>query len=341
MYKRLSCLLLLALTGAVRAEPDEARGEVPVIGRPNDPAFSEASGRFKITASAEPKTVEAEAPVTFTLLIEADGPVYLPPRRIDLRKLPGFEEAFFIEDLPDRPSPDGKRWEFAWRLKPRRAGSIEIPEVRFIYFDPDIRAAQPEKRFPVLYTNPIPLEVHERAAVPVPLQGPSAAFVLLSGPDVLKRPASPGLPSAWALTLVVVVPPVLCGLWYLTWRRRNPDAARLADQRRSRAARRAIHRLEGLRQRLAAERAAAVAEAITGYLHERLELTAREPTPVEAQGHLLRLGLPGDVAGRTADLYRACDTARFQPGGAVVEGLAEDGVKLILALEAATCTPSS
>src|SRR5947209_5364946 len=52
--------LFLPAAGA-RAAPEESE-PVPVVGRPADLPFSEASGRFEVSARAAPTTLAVEAP---------------------------------------------------------------------------------------------------------------------------------------------------------------------------------------------------------------------------------------------------------------------------------------
>ncbi|MGH7171071.1 MAG: hypothetical protein ACRELG_12400, partial [Gemmataceae bacterium] len=99
---RLVLILLVSLTYAINvhvpageaAEPDD----IPVVGRPVDLPFSEASGWFTVQTRAEPTTIEAETPLTFTISVQTVRPPKHPPRRLDLRQLPDFAEHFYIED---------------------------------------------------------------------------------------------------------------------------------------------------------------------------------------------------------------------------------------------------
>jgi hypothetical protein len=324
--------LVLVLLGADAPEDED---DIPVVGRPADLPFSGASGNFRVRARADPTTLEAETPLTFTLTVEAAGAVRHPPRRLDLRTLPAFSRAFHVDDLPDPPRPDQRTWEFAWRLKPRRPDVTEVPGLPFVFYNPDIRPA--DKAFQVLYTDPIPLTVREPAAVPVPVQGPEDAFTVATGPEVLARRVRWGLPGSGVLVGLLAGPPLACAAWYLCWRRLNPDAARIAEQHRSRAARRALHRLEAATRLPPEEQAARAGAAVTDYLQERLELGPNEPTPAEARAHLLGRGWSAELAEQTEAFYRACDAGRFLPAGG--SGLAAEGARLVLTLEAATWQP--
>lgn len=147
----LAVLGLPGLTPAVRADGEEPEGEdIPLVGRPPDLPFSDASGQFRAEARAEPTVLEAQTPLILTLTVRATGAVRRLPKRIDLRQLSAVAKDFYIEDLPDPAMPDPKTWQFAWRLKPRRADVTEIPSLPFVYYNPDI--LQESRRFQLQYT---------------------------------------------------------------------------------------------------------------------------------------------------------------------------------------------
>ncbi|HEY7424978.1 MAG TPA: hypothetical protein VH682_12175, partial [Gemmataceae bacterium] len=153
----LNLLAFLVCAAGLRAADEAADpNDIPVVGRPSDLPFSEASGWFEVQTHAEPTTVEAETPLTFTMSVRAVRPTRQPPQRLDLRQLPAFNERFYIEDPSEEPNrPDEKTWEFVYRLKPRRDSVTEVPGLPFVYFNPYLLTAS--KGFQVLYTDPIPL----------------------------------------------------------------------------------------------------------------------------------------------------------------------------------------
>jgi chloramphenicol-sensitive protein RarD len=339
----LAGLGVLCLVPAIRADDDEpGADDIPLVGRPPDLPFSEASGRFEASTRAEPTVLEAETPLTLTLTVRGVGTVRRPPRRLDLRQWsewPKVKEAFFVEDLPDPPMPDPKTWVFAWRVKPRRPDVAEIPGIPFVYYNPDI--PQESKRFQVWNTDPIPLKVRPRAEVAVPVPAPASAFEIATGPAVLSHRTSLGVPGPILLVVLLLAPPLGGAAWYLCWRRLYPDAARRAQQHRSRAANRALRLLHEARRLAPPASAEAVAAAVTGYLHGRLDLGPNEPTPAEAQAHLRGPAGLADLGAQAADFYRACDAARFLPAGGGDRDLVDEAVRFILAVEAATCQPVS
>ncbi|HTU90994.1 MAG TPA: hypothetical protein VMF69_13025 [Gemmataceae bacterium] len=332
----LLCVLCVLCGEILGAEADD----IPVVGRPVDQPFSEASGWFAVQARAEPTTLQAETPLTFTLAVRAVRPARHPPQRLDLRQLPDFDEQFYIEDPSEEVArPDDRIWEFTYRLKPRRTQVREIPSLSFVYFNPYLLTAS--KGFQVIYTDPIPLRVLPHETVQVPVQGPESAFVLVTGSAVLERRTPWTPPSLGAIVTLLLAPPLGCIAWYLIWRRLYPDAARLASQRRSRAARRALQALHAARRLDAERRVARTAAIVAGYLQQRLDLTIAEPTPREVALLFARHGFSAALTEQAVGFFEACDRARFWPADSGTDispvALQDAAIPFILAVEAETC----
>jgi hypothetical protein len=329
--------LLLAITLALGAGDNDA-GTIPVVDRPNDLPFSEASGSFKVSARAEPTSLPVEQPLTLTLLVEADGPVFHSPQRIDLRLISDFNERFYIEnpDNEEPPAPDAVRWEFVYVLKPRRTDVREIPGVPFVFYNPAIRPAK--KAFQTKYTDAIPLKVQAAGAfVPPPRPVADVFLQTRTGPAVLTRQAPWSPPGTILVALLLLVPPLACAAWYVAWRRLNPDLGRQKEQRRSRAARHALARLQQAERAAVDQRALLTATAVADYLRERVDLTVAEPTPPEVGKLLKANGCSPAVVEQAIGFLQTCDAARFWPpvatDGAKLPALARD---LILALDTDT-----
>jgi hypothetical protein len=325
---------LCVLCGEILGAEDD---DIPVVGRPVDLPFSEASGWFEVRASAEPTMLQAETPLTFTLIVKAVRPVRRPPQRIDLRQLPEFAEQFYIEDPSEEAArPDDRTWEFAYRLKPRRTEVREIPGLPFVYFNPYLLTAS--KGFQVLYTDPIPLRVLPHETVQVPVQGPESAFGLATEPAVLERQTLWTPPRQSTIVTLLLSPPLGCIVWYLLWRWRYPDAARLASQRRSRAASRALQALHSARRLDAEARAERIAAIVAGYLQQRLDLTIAEPTPHEIASLFGRHTFSPTLTEEAVRFFETCDRARFQPvegvTGVSLDELQDGAMNFILAVEA-------
>jgi hypothetical protein len=334
----LLCLLPFLLSG-VRA--GEVETEIPTVGRPADLPFSEASGNFRVSASAEPIVVEAQSPLTFVLRVEALAPVRQPPRRIDLRELPAFAERFdFLEaDNNGERRPNPQTWEFVYRVQPKRDDVSAVPGVPFVFFNPEIQ--YPRKGFQVAYTDPIPLTVRPHEVYPVPLDAPDNLLRLATGAGLLAHQQPWAPPGPWVMAFLLLAPPSLCAAWYFAWRRLYPDAAGLARQRRSLAARRALQALRGSGRLPSGQQAARVAAVVADYLRGRCDAMAVELSPAEAADCLERVGCSPALAKRAVAFFRHCDVARFAPSGTPsVTDLPAAARRFILDVEAETWAAS-
>jgi len=314
---------------------------VPVVGRPSDLPFSEASGWFEIEAHAEPTRVEAETPLMFTLVVRSVRPVRQPPKRIDLHQVPAFEDAFFIDDsFEEANRPDEQTWEFIYRLKPRRTDVQEVPSLPFVYFNPYLLTAN--KGLQLLYTDRIPLRVLPHESVKLPVQAPERAFGIATGDSVLQRRTSWVIPSLGTCVTLFLTPPFVCFVWYICWRRLYPDAARQANQRRSRAARQALQQLQNVRRFPTEARATQITAIVSDYLHQRLEMNIAEPTPREIAVFCAQQGCSTALTEQAVRFFEASDSARFLPRASEVSlDLQVAAVRLILAVEEETCPSHS
>jgi hypothetical protein len=335
---------LLSLAAFIAAFVGVAHGgdadadAIPIVGRPTDLPFSEASGAFAISATADRTSVHVEETVTLTVVVVADGSVHHPPQRIDLRQIPEFDGRFYIEadDGTAATGTNAGRWEFVYRLKPRRVDVTEIPGVPFVFYNPAIKPAN--KAFQVRYTDPIPLQVQAAEVISAPLRPVADIFLKTgAGPAVIARQVPWSPPSPWQVWALILIPPLGCVTWYIIWRRRYPDVGRLKERLRSRAARLALARLQHAENAPSEQRAPLTAAAVGEYLRERLDLTVAEPTPAEAAAALLRQGCTADVVDQAVACLQACDAARFWPASASDgDGLPALGREVILALDADT-----
>jgi hypothetical protein len=328
---------IACLLSCVPARADDVAAgndDIPVVGRPAGLPFSGASGDFAVESKAEPTTLRADEPITFTLTVRARGAVRHPPRRPDLRELPAFSDRFFIDDVSaEEPSTDAGTREFVYRLKARRADVSDVPEVPFVYLNPAIRPAS--KGFQICFTDAIPLKLQAAEAyISLPTLS-DAVYTLADGPGLLapdprSSPPSPVLPG-----FILAVPPTLCAAWYIAWCGRHPDAGRQLRRRRSRAAKESLRLLRAARWLPLPRRAGPTADALAHYLRERFELAAADPTPSEAAGALRKAGCAAPLADAAARFVAACDAARFTPtaNGAALNG---EAVRLILDVEADT-----
>ncbi len=223
-------------------------------------------------------------------------------------EMPGDALQLLDGESPPRPLPGGVV-AFDFRVRARRAGALELPAVRYVYYRPD----RPDgKRFLTAYADPLTLDV--RAAEPPPAIdiGPPPTFTL--------QPESPTLgvtPWAW-LVPVALTFPCLALLREAIGSRR---------ERRARALPPAVARAR--RQLAVARDAAAVRAALHEYLADRHGLPPPARTPSEVNAALPDgPGLRAMVA-----LLARCDAAQFSPVGDDAVSLAHDAAVAVAECE--------
>jgi hypothetical protein len=315
-------ILLLALSTAA---PRPSINDLSPVDRQRDDFYGAITGGGKVTAvwalSTDKATLGADLTLTLTVT-NAANPHELtrPPLadRDDFRKLFGV-----IEDIPGpAPPPDAAKVEFRYKVRPRKEGTFQLPELKYLYY---AQAAPPDRRFQSAFIEGLPFSV-SKPPVPkspvVPLDGPPQFFQVRSAAVF---PPSGG-PTTWWWAGLLGGAVVLTAGWVIGWRVWYPDAARLARIRRTRAVRVALDRLR------AAERSpdstAATAIAFRRYLHDRFGLPYSATTPAEVAAGLTELDLLPDRVADAEKLLRDCDAARFAAvGDAAVSP--ESAVRLI------------
>lgn len=247
-------------------------------------------------------------------------------RKPDLKALAAFAP-FAVTNVPDPPrAATDKAVRFNYKLRPQSRNVTQVPALKFYYFNP---AAAPDKRFPYTTAYSVPIRVTEPPVPPIiPLSEPDYLFEAARGPGVLRGPFEP---CRWAWGAAALFGPLVAAGWFLVWRRIFPDARRLAQMRRSRAARRALDAIR--KSGRAADPPAAVAGALLAYLRARFPLPESAVTPSEVAAALVESQVPSEAAERVADVFRGCDRARFAPPGDRGVALAADAEAAVVRLE--------
>lgn len=319
--------------------------DLPPKGRP--PHFDEERspiGSFRTPeVKAEPTELTAEDALTLLVRITAAGPVLRPPVRPRLEEFPGFKEQFEIENVGEGDGRiDAATWEFIYRLRPRGPEVTAIPSFPYVFFAPGYRP--PHLGYQTRLTDTTLLRVKPRTEIKPPSvqvqqqppRAPEAVYQLVEGPQVLRRDEAAALPGPGVLLVLLLAPPVLCAVWYVSWRRLHPGAARRTRQRRSRAARLALGSLRSLEGEDRPRQGGGAAAIVADYLRQRFDLRALEPTPSEVEAHLKQTGIAAPIVARVGEFLRACDAVRFAPAPSEDGGLLGLAGELILALEAAS-----
>lgn len=317
----------LALFGAAGAQPTFFEPKEHYYGAKSF-GFGEGGVRWEVSRT----TVVDGRDLTVVLAIgSAQYPVLNPTEvtKPDLSRVPAFADSFSIADVPDPPrKPTDKEVRFAYTLRPRNRSVKEVPALEFYYFNP--RAPANKSQFRHTQAEAVSITVTEP---PEPTKTPMAdadhLFVIGTGPEVLRGPF---VPCRWAWGAAALFGPLVAVGWFLAWRRVFPTAARLARLRHARATRRATDAIR--RAGRTADPPAAVTAALLGYLRARFPLPESAVTPAEIGAALAGFEVPAEVTEEAAEVFRACDRARFAPSGDNAVSLAAAAEALIARLEA-------
>ncbi|TAH34439.1 MAG: hypothetical protein EYC70_15980 [Planctomycetota bacterium] len=279
------------LTLTIRPLPEE--------GRP--PEFSGAVGRFTLQAEARPRALALGDTLQLLLHIEGQGNLafFEPPR---LEPLEGFHVYGLIDDR------GATRRTITYDLVPLRPDVVEVPPIRFAFFDP-----QAPDGYHSVHTEPIPIRVGPPpAGTPAELPATGAAAGTVPGENDIYdiKPAASGPRQAAArrlspalLVIVLLLPwPLALGLW--SWmcahERRRSDPAGVR-------ARHAADRFRADLDRPQADPAAALAE----FLAARLRCPAAAVITPDLPERLMHAGVPAGLAARAAALLDALVAARY------------------------------
>jgi hypothetical protein len=317
-------IIFLGAVGALLV----ARG--PLFGQPalyeKEDYYKARGTGIRVKWEVPDATVEDGRELTATLVVSrATNPREVV--RPDLKALPAFANAFSVTDVPDAPpAADAKEVRFAYKLKPRNRSVAEIPALTFRYFNP---TAAPKNAYPPTMADAVPITVTEPPPAPVvPMPEADRLFRIATGPEAV---SAPFVPCRWAWLAAALFGPLAAVGWFLVWRRIFPGAARQAHLRRSRAARRAAGALH--RASRSPDPPAAVVAAVLGYLRTRFPIPEGAVTPSEIGAALVEARVPDEVVARVADLFRACDRARFAPANDATGGLTADAQAVVARLE--------
>ena len=283
--------------------------EPPMTGRPTD--YNGAVGSLRVSAKLDTNATRVGDPLVLTVKVSGSGNVKLFPRPsvgIAWGTLVKGDERVRVDTSARRI---GGTKEFDWVLTPKIAGELDVPPIRYPYFNPDSR------RYEVTATNPTHVKI---GAGTLASADTARSEMLLKLRTEYRGPIRVPLhehPVFWAFLALAPVPA-------LTYRSRNrvkgtakpgpTAAARLAALARDTTA---IHDASNVRR------------AFTGALSERLALEAESFTRAGGLARALRRrGVSSDVAIRGEHFLRELDEAAFAANGSLSRDAAARAAKL-------------
>jgi tetratricopeptide (TPR) repeat protein len=290
---------------------------LPDAGRPAD--FSGAVGRFELVVRAAPVDVAAGDPVTVTSTIRGDGSLegIAPPAIAANDQL----RVYPAQPASGSPATDARIFEQV--VIPRRAGTTTLPELRFSYFDPDVRAYRTSIRPGIRLTvRPSPNAEDTPPAAVRRERTPEVVghdLVFIKDEPGRLRPVGARLYRSTVFWAAQGVPLLVWAAAVLYDRRRRRMAGDVRYARYTRAGRAARRDLAEARAALLATDGTrfydGVARALRDYLSAKLALPPGAVTPDAVAARLAAAGLPAGTAEDVEGLFAACERARFAPPG--------------------------
>ena len=307
---------------SVRLQSEELHIEVlplPEQGRPAE--FTGAVGRFQLSVAAQPTQVAAGDPVTLRVLVEGEGNIAaVQPLQVDAAAGVKLYDPKVEEEARITNGVYGGRRLFEYILIPEQGGTLNIPPLRFAYFDPH------QARYEVLQSDPI--VIHSEGSVEeegvsyglsrrdIEAVGEDIRYIK---PDVETLVVQPMLHERywfWSVQGALPIAFLALLLWQRHQRRLQGDVA-YARQRRAKgeAGRRLARADAWLEGGTEAEFYGEVRAAVLEFVADRLNLAAAGLTMEVCATALAEREVEAETIAALRDLLTRCDFARFAPAG--------------------------
>lgn len=292
---------------------------LPEEGRPAE--FTGAVGRFQLSVAAEPTQVAAGDPVTLRVLVEGEGNMAkVQPLQVNAPASVKLYDPEIEEEERITNGVYGGRRLFEYILIPEQGGTLNIPPLRFAYFDPH------QGRYEVLESAPIVIHSEGRTEEEGVSYGLSRRDIEAVGediryikPDVAALVADTALhESYWFWSLQGALPVAFFALllWQRHQRRLQGDAAYARQRRAKGEAGRRLARADALLESgTEAEFYGEVRAAVLEFVADRLNLAAAGLTIEICAEALTARQVEAETIAALRDLLTRCDFARFAPAG--------------------------
>lgn len=220
----------------------------------------------------------------------------------DLQELPEIREAFQILGSTE-PEIDGQSASISYRLRPRQAGTFEIPNLKYRYVRPEL---PPGRRIVTTYAKAVTLTISATEAKEREVKQLVAPARFLE----LAKDSRTGV--NWPLFSWLVLPGIAVALSLIRvtlWRRQHPTGWRRHARRLSQAKRQALRQLSRLP---ANEKTAAEITAIVADFFQQVSKSTRPATSTEEILLDARLsGLPTSQLQSLQEILYLCDKSRY------------------------------
>ena len=286
----------------------------PTQGRPAD--FGGAVGNLRLAARLDTVASRVGDPMRLTVRVSGTGNVKLfPPPNVGVPwgSLVRGDERVQVDTTARRIA--GAK-EFDWVLTPKIAGELDLPPIRYSYFNPDSR------RYEVASTRVTHVHVNPGTLATADTARSETLLALRTRYRGAPRLPLHEHPVFWAFLALAPLPALSLS----------------SRQRRRRAARSApvdgAARLTALARSPRAAAAGEIRRAYTAALADRLSIDAERFTRPGAMVRALRRrGVPAVVANDAERLLRQLDEAAFSPAGVLPADAAARAAELYRAVD--------
>ena len=307
---------------SVLLQSEELQIEVlplPEQGRPAE--FTGAVGRFQLSVEAQPTQVAVGDPVTLRVLVEGEGNMAaVQPLQVDAAAGVKLYDPKVEEEERVTNGVYGGRRLFEYILIPEQGGTVNIPPLRFAYFDPH------QARYEVLESAPIAIHSEGSVEEEGVSYGLSRRDIEAVGEDIryIKPDAeilgagSMLYNSYWFWTLQGALPLAFFALllWQRHQRRLQGDIAYARQRRAKGEASLRLSRADALLETgTEAEFYGEVRAAVLEFVADRLNLAAAGLTIEVCAEALTARQVEAETIAELRDLLTRCDFARFAPAG--------------------------
>jgi hypothetical protein len=317
---RLNYSLPLSASFFSREESHQLRSETvpvvvidpPQVGRPAD--YNGAVGRLALEAHVDSGVAKVGDPLVLTVRVTGDGNVSFFPRptvRVPWGQLVPAEERVQLDS--SATVVRGSK-EFDWVITPARSGDVEVPAIRYPFFNPYT------ERYELAVTSPQRLSVAPGTLIAV---------------DAAADSARPVFPVRRVMQATAPTPPSRTrGFWLAMLAAPLPAALALAVRRpRTRRTPTAAERLRRLargRDVPSAANAATLRRTYAAALAERIGVAAAELADRRALVRALRRsGVTAEVANAADELLGELDAAVYSGAGASIADGAQRAVDVL------------
>lgn len=287
----------------------------PLPERPE--GFSGAVGRFSVNASLSSDTIAQGVPVALVLTVTGQG----NPDGIGAPVLPDFDWAHVGEPerstntyvSPDQLMPTVER-TFRYALTPLVGGNVEIPEIHYVFFDPEDEAYKTESVGPfklAVRASSNPRAARLMLADDIDLDERSVdildedirSIITVAAPLNLRQSSPAALPFALAFPVVAYI--ALAA--YMGRRRRFERDTAFARAYRAKA--KARKRLQQVME--SAEPADELYRALLGFIADTFNAQEAGMTSDDVRSLAAERGIPRAIGDQAVKILRACERARY------------------------------